>query len=142
MAELLDQDAGPLYLVGESLGSGVATHLAREFGQQIAGVLLVTPFTSLTDVASKHYGFLPVRTLLSERYDSLDALKAYSGPVAFLMAGSDEIVPAALGRTLYESYDGPKWLREEPGAGHNSLSLGPSEPWWGEVVAFWLAGMD
>ncbi len=142
IAELLEQDAGPLYLVGESLGSGVATHLAAEFGQQIAGVLLVTPFTSLTDVASKHYGFLPVRTLLSERYDSLDALKAYRGPVAFLVAGNDEIVPAALGHTLYESYNGPKWLREQAGAGHNSLSLGPSETGCGEVVDFWLTSMD
>jgi pimeloyl-ACP methyl ester carboxylesterase len=142
IAELLAQDASPVYLVGESLGSGVATYLAGAFGQQIAGILLVTPFTSLTDVASEHYGFLPVRTLLSERYDSLNALEGYQGPVAFLLAGNDEIVPAALGRRLYESYGGPKWLQEEPGAGHNSLSLEPSQSWWSEVAQFWQTADD
>ena len=126
----------PLFLVGESLGSGVATYLASTLPAQVAGLLLVTPFTSLTDVAAGHYPFLPVRALLRERYDSLVALEDYRGPVAFLIAGSDEIVPAALGRKLHDSYRGPKWLREQAGAGHNTLDFDPAAGWWREVAEF------
>ncbi|WP_188109732.1 alpha/beta hydrolase [Pseudohalioglobus sediminis] len=139
LAELLAGDPAPLYLVGESLGSGVASYLAGRFRQQIGGVLLVTPFTSLADVAGEHYGMLPVRALLSERFDSVAALGRYSGPVAFLIAGDDEIVPARLGRSLYDSYQGPKWQFEQPGAGHNSLDFDPGASWWREVTAFWRA---
>ena len=137
LKEMLARDPRPLYLVGESLGSGVATFLAGNFKQQIGGLLLVTPFTSLSDVASEHYGMLPIRALLSERYDSLKALGLYHGPVAFLIAGNDEIVPAALGRRLYDSYSGRKWLLEQPGAGHNTLDFDPNATWWSEVTGFW-----
>jgi pimeloyl-ACP methyl ester carboxylesterase len=136
---LLTEDDRPLYLLGESLGSGVATYLASRLSAQVAGVLLVTPFTSLTDVASHHYALLPVRALLNERYDSVSALKHYDGPVAFLVAGNDEIVPAELGRKLYDSYRGPKWLREQPGAGHNTLDFNPTAAWWHDVVEFWTS---
>jgi alpha-beta hydrolase superfamily lysophospholipase len=133
---LLDDSAEPLYLVGESLGSGVASYLAARFPMRIDGMLLVTPFTSLTDVAAHHYRFLPVRALLSERYDSVEALSQYGGPVGFLLAGSDEIVPPSLGKRLYDSYRGPRWLHIEPGAGHNSLSYSPSAQWWRDVSHF------
>ncbi len=137
--ELLAADPSPVYLVGESLGSGVATNLAGRLPAQIAGLLLVTPFTSLTDVAAGHYSWLPVRALLRDRYDSQRYLQDYSGPVAFLLAGSDEIVPAALGRALHESYAGPKWLHEQAGAGHNTLDLDPAATWWREATDFLLA---
>jgi pimeloyl-ACP methyl ester carboxylesterase len=133
---LLAEISAPLYLVGESLGSGVASHLAGSMPTQIAGLLLVTPFTSLTDVAAGHFSFLPVRTLLRERYDAKKALRHYGGPVAFLIAGSDEIVPAELGRELHDSYRGPKWLHEQAGAGHNTLDFDPAAAWWKEAAAF------
>ena len=54
-------------------------YLALAFPNQVAGLLLVEPSTSLTDVAALHYPFLPVITLLRERYDSQQALSSYWG---------------------------------------------------------------
>ncbi len=136
LESLLAADSRPIYVIGESLGSGIASYLAATFPQQVAGLLLVTPFSSLADVAAHHYPFLPVRTLLSERYDSVEALAHYRGPVAFLIAGRDEVVTTSLGRRLYDSYTGPKWLRVEAQAGHNSLPYNPEAAWWGEVSKF------
>lgn len=133
---LREEDDRPLYLLGESLGSGVATHLAAAFPGQVAGLLLVTPFTSLADVAGHHYPVLPIRALLTENFDSAAALQNYAGPVAFLVAGSDEVVPTELGQKLHDGYKGPKWLRIVPGAGHNTLPMHPREPWWAEASAF------
>jgi len=133
---LLAVDSRPVFITGESLGSGVASFLASSFPNEVAGLLLVTPFSSLADVAAHHYPFLPVRTLLSERYDSREALSHYGGPVAFLLAGRDEVVTSELGRQLYDSYGGPKWLHVEAHAGHNTLPYNPGAPWWGEVSTF------
>jgi pimeloyl-ACP methyl ester carboxylesterase len=71
---LLAVDSRPVFITGESLGSGVASFLASNFPTEVAGLLLVTPFSSLADVGAHHYPFLPVRTLLNERYDSREAL--------------------------------------------------------------------
>ena len=49
----------PVYLVGESLGSGVAAHLAGTHPDNIAGVLLLSPFNRLADVAQYHMPVFP-----------------------------------------------------------------------------------
>jgi hypothetical protein len=125
-----------LFLVGESLGTGVATHLAGQFPEHIDGLLLITPFTSLVDVAKKHYPMFPVGLLMRERYDNLEPLKGYRGPVAFLIAGADEIIPPSLGRKLYEAYSGPKRLWVQEGRGHNTLDYDPGASWWKEAADF------
>lgn len=140
MELLLATNSRPLFITGESLGGGIATHLAAAFPDRVAGLLLVTPFSSLADVAAHHFPYLPVRSLLSERYDSVEALSHYGGPVAFLLAGQDEVVPPRLGRQLHDNYTGPKWLRIEPQATHNTLPYQPRARWWGEVTAFLTSG--
>jgi len=126
----------PVYLIGESLGSGVACHLAAVRPERIGGMLLVTPFTSLPDLAAEHYPAILTRWLLSERYDCAADLRSYAGPVAFLLAGQDEIVPTRLGQQLYDGYPGPKWLRIDSRARHNTVDYAPSAAWWGEVSGF------
>lgn len=139
LQSLLAADPRPVFILGESLGSGVASYLASSFPKQVSGLLLITPFSSLTDVAARHYPFLPVRLLLSERYDSLAALSHYRGPVAFLLAGRDEVVPTGLGQKLHDSYKGPKWLRIEADAGHNTLPYNPGAAWWAEASGFLIS---
>ena len=61
---------GPVYLVGESLGSGVAAYLAGTHPDKVAGVVLFAPYTRLTDVVQHHVRILPVRWLLTEPFPS------------------------------------------------------------------------
>jgi pimeloyl-ACP methyl ester carboxylesterase len=136
LQSLLALDSRPVFITGESLGSGVACLLASASPSQVAGLLLVTPFSSLVEVAAHHYPFLPVRTLLRERYDSREALANYGGPVAFLLAGRDEVVTRELGQQLYDSYSGPRWLQVQAHAGHNTLTYSPEASWWAEVASF------
>ena len=127
-----------VFLLGESLGSGVATYLAGKYPEDIAGLFLITPFTSLTDVGRHHYPFLPVRLLLRERYDNVRALKDYRGPIAFLLAGRDEVIPTPLGRRLHEAYEGPKKLIVQEDRTHNTLMYQSHAAWWREVAEFLL----
>lgn len=136
MRLLLDENDRPLLLVGESLGSGIACEMAKRFPDKVAGLLLVTPFTNLADVGKRHFPFLPVRWLLRDRYDNRQALKKYSGPVAVVLAERDEVIPADIGRRLFEEYHGPKKLWVQPGRTHNTLDLSPGAAWWPELTAF------
>jgi hypothetical protein len=136
VAGLFNENYDRLFLVGESIGTGVATHLAEKFSERIKGILLITPFTSLVDVGKAHYPIFPIGLVLRERYDNLESLKGYDGPVAFLIAEADEIVTASLGHKLYEAYSGPKKIWIQEGRRHNTLNYDPRAPWWKEVVSF------
>lgn len=126
---------GPLYLVGESLGTGVAAAVAGRV-PDVEGVLLITPFASLAGVAQTAYPWLPVRWLMRDRFDSVRHLTAYRGPVAVAVSERDAIIPADQSARLYESITSRKRLWTFEGAGHNDWPSGPAEPWWDEVLEF------
>jgi pimeloyl-ACP methyl ester carboxylesterase len=111
----------PIYLVGESLGTGVASHLAGAYPNQVRGVVLMAPFNCLADVAQYHYPFLPVRLLLRDHFPSDVSLRNYHGPLGILVGGQDQVVPEKFGRRLYDGFDGPKKLWEFPPDGHNDV---------------------
>ena len=61
-------DEKNLILYGESLGTGVATHLAQN--KNFAGVILETPFTSMIDAAKTFYPYIPVKLLLKDKFEN------------------------------------------------------------------------
>lgn len=139
LSSLLAEDQTPVYLIGESLGSGPACHLAGKYPEAVAGLWLVTPFTSLVDVARAHYPFLLVRLMMRDRYDNLGALDGYRGPLFILAAEHDRVVPARLARRLYEEAKTPhKRFLEQSGADHNTLDLSPGSEVWPAVAGYWL----
>ena len=128
----------PVYLVGESLGSGVASYLAGTHPNQIAGVILLSPFNSMTSVAQYHMPVLPVGLFLVDRYPSQDYLRSYQGPVAIMVDGQDRVVPEKFGRQLYDRYTGPKQLWCFPDGNHIAIMESPKK-FWSEVLDFWRA---
>ena len=132
--DAIRNDYASVLLVGESIGSGPATWLAAE--READGVLLITPFNRLSAAASHHYPWLPVRLLLRDRFLNDTYLQGYSGPVAFVVAGQDAVIPSRLGRKLYEGYDGPKLWRLQEDADHNSVYFEPGSAFWLEVMQF------
>ena len=124
-----------VWLVGESLGSGVAARCAAERPDLVRGLLLITPFADLAAVARHHFPFLP-GFLLRDRYRPARDLGGYQGPVVILVAGLDEVVTAAEGRRLFDALAGPKKLVEVPEAKHNGLDHSPRLPFWKEAVEF------
>ena len=126
----------PIYVVSESLGTGVAAHLAQMQGRRIAGMALFVPYNNFAKLAQTKMSFLPVSLILLDRYDPEEWLKDYRGPIQFVLAGRDEVIPTKFGRQLYDSYNGPKHLRVVEGATHNSVSS-QSVGWWNDVFLFW-----
>src|SRR5262249_22796712 len=63
-----DTDARRIVFVGRSLGTGVATYLASQ--RTVSGVVLVSPYDNLVEVARGVYPYLPVDGLMRYRFDS------------------------------------------------------------------------
>ena len=126
----------PKYLVSESIGAGVACHLAQAHSTNVAGLVLFMPYHDLASVAQRKMPFLPAYLLLLDRFNPAECLRDYRGPVKIVLAGADEIIPVESGRRLFEGYHGPKTLQIIPGAHHNDIA-GQSPAWWKEVFAFW-----
>jgi hypothetical protein len=127
---------GPLYLVGESLGTGVASYLAGTHPGKVTGLVLFAPYNRLADVAQYHAPILPVDWLLVERFPSEDYLRQYHGPLGIFVGGKDNVVPEKFGRRLYDGYAGPKRIWEYPEANHATVTDRTAKD-WKEVVDFW-----
>ncbi|MCI0748404.1 MAG: alpha/beta hydrolase [Verrucomicrobia subdivision 3 bacterium] len=127
-----------LHVVAESLGTGVAAWLAATYPDRVRGLFLVAPYTSMSAAAQKHLPLFPVKVMLRDKYPASEWLKRYSGPVAVLLAGKDEVVPTELGQKLFDAYHGPKKLWIEADAGHNEVHE-PRAGTWREVLEFWDA---
>jgi pimeloyl-ACP methyl ester carboxylesterase len=127
----------PFFLLGESLGCGVAAAVAKETSVEIDGIVLITPWDTLESVARSKFPFLPVRWLLKDKYDTIGNLKSFQGRVAVVGAGRDGLVPIRHAQNLYHSLsrDTTKmWTIE--GAGHNDWPMFTNVAWWKEVMDF------
>lgn len=133
---------GPLYLLGESLGCGVVAAAAADTAVPVAGLILITPWDSLPDLAQSLYWYLPARYLTRDRYDSVANLNTFDRPVAVAIAEADEVVPNKHSLRLYESISAPKRLWRFRGAGHNSWPTNPGDRWWHEAVEFVTTGKN
>lgn len=115
--------AGGILFYGESLGCAVAAELALR--HEAAGLILESPFTSITDMGTRLFPWLPVRFMVTNKYDSLAKISSINCPLLILHSPDDEIVPFEMGRRLFEAAPGPKEFVEMSGS-HNDgfLSTG------------------
>ncbi len=133
--DLLPNDQ-PKYLVGESIGIGVACHLAGTHPAEVAGMALFAPYHDLAAVAQRRIPLLPAYFLLADRFQPAKDLGQYRGPIKMVVAGSDEIIPAGYGQRLFDGYAGPKELQIIRGARHNDIAEQLPD-WWQQVFLFW-----
>jgi len=100
-------DEKNLILYGESLGTGVATHLAQN--KNYAGVILETPFTSMVDAAKNFYPYVPINLLLKDKFENFKKVKNINAPILVMHGEVDKIVPFSMGKKIYEIANNPKY---------------------------------
>jgi fermentation-respiration switch protein FrsA (DUF1100 family) len=124
---------------GRSIGSGAAAHLANE--RDVAGLILVQPFTSTADMGRHAYPFLPVKLLLKENLDNVAELTRYEGPLLVLHGDADDIIPYAMGKRLFDSAASEKkTMVTLEGGDHNSIGFTHSNRIL-DSIAEWLDGL-
>ena len=125
----------PIYLVSESLGTGVAAHLAKTHPNEIVGMVMFVPYDSLPSLAQSKMPVLLPYFFLVDRFEPAAWLKDYRGPVKFVLAERDEVIPKKFGQRLFDSYGGTKALQIIPNAGHDGATERSPE-WWGDVFNY------
>jgi pimeloyl-ACP methyl ester carboxylesterase len=115
-------------IYGHSLGGAVAIDLASKHPE--AGALITEgTFTSIADLADRFSfaAYLPVRLILTERFDSISKIRAVHLPTLILHGDADRMNPPLSARRLYDAAPGPKQLALIPGGGHeDSAEVNPT----------------
>lgn len=111
-------DAARVVYLGESLGGAVALELA--VAHPPAGLILLSAFTSVRDMARQHYGLIPT-ALVPDAYPSLRLIATLRAPLLVVHGEDDAIVPVEHARALFDAAPDPKRLRIVPRVGHNDL---------------------
>ena len=94
-----------------------------------AGVMVEATFTSIADVVgTMRWGWLPVGPLITQRFDSVDKVARIGSPLLVVHGSDDRLIPAELGRRLYDAAREPKrWVLVEGGTHHNTQALAMAE---------------
>jgi uncharacterized protein len=116
----------PLVLCGWSLGAATAIGTAAAHPDEVRGLIALSPWTSLPDVARIHFPGLMVRSILKEKYDSLAAAKKVRVPSLVIHGELDNLIPAVQGKEVAAALSA-RWV-PVPSAGHNDL-LARDEVW-------------
>lgn len=132
MASRRDIDSGRIAVLGRSLGSGVAVHLAAE--RPVSGAILTTPFDSIASVAQSRYPDVPIRWLLRHHFDSISRLTSVRTPATFIVAETDDVIPIPHARKLYEAWSSSKSWHQLAGTTHADIVDHPR--YWEIVAAF------
>jgi pimeloyl-ACP methyl ester carboxylesterase len=110
----------PVCVVGESIGSGPASSLAR-LDRKPDKIVLIVPFDNLASVAKDHMPLIPAGLILLDRWDNVEALRGYGGKVEIYGASDDRIIPVRHATNLAKSL--PNAVFHEIPGGHNDWSL-------------------
>lgn len=122
-------------VAGHSLGAAVAARLAAEVDPGAA--VLTGAFTSVPELGERLYRWLPdglFRDWPTERYDVLEAVREFRGPLFVGRGGSDRLIPRDLTRRVHEAGGAGAVWYEAPAAGHGNLWF--HEAFWARLNPF------
>lgn len=112
--------ADRVVLVGNSIGSAVALQLATEVDH--AALVMQSPFTSIVEMGSRQFPWIPTRWLLRNRFESDEKISKYRGRLLITHGTDDRVVPFSMGQRLFELASQPKQFHAVPGADHNDVA--------------------
>jgi len=117
-----------IYLYGASLGSQVATHLAKDNKAKISGLILDGGMSSFTDIAIK---FKPemkemIEKVVTSPYSAKEDIKSLNGlPKLFIYSKGDSTVPFEHGQVIYNNAPEPKQFLEYSGEHLQAMVVDP-----------------
>ncbi len=109
-------DEGSIVVYGKSLGANLSIELCSKV--RPAALISESAFTSALDMGKKLFPFLPLKWLITVKYDALSKIESITVPKLIIHSEDDEIIPFQHGRRLFEAAPEPKEFYPMRG-GHN-----------------------
>jgi len=129
-------DFGPIYVWGESLGSGVAAAVCADQSLPVHGLTLVVPWDTLPNVAQSYYPYYPVRFFMTDLYDSVANLQQFHHPICLIRGDEDDTIFPPLSINLFAHLPNPKKEIVKVGYGHGDWPMDANLSWWDEAIDF------
>ncbi|MCB9832551.1 MAG: alpha/beta fold hydrolase [Planctomycetes bacterium] len=133
--------AGPLILVGVSVGTGIVAQAVAGNELPVDAVLLFTPFDSRRESWQERFFFIPITWLMTEDLDTVRDLKNQEFPVGVVVAELDRVTHPKQGVHLYESLTGPKRLWRLRGTAHTDWMTKVDDTFWQDLADWTLAAI-
>jgi len=136
LAHLIQERGIPeqrIVLFGRSLGGAIAVDLARD--RALAGIILESTFTSISDVARGLMG-APLAYLVRGHFDSAIKIGQVRAPMLFFHGDQDRIIDYKFGRRLFELAPEPKQFETITGAGHNDTVQVGGRAYFARIARF------
>jgi uncharacterized protein len=115
------EEYSDIAVMGRSLGSGVAVRVASL--RPVARLILITPYSSIQDIAQDRFPYIPIRWLLLDKFESWRYASSIRTPTLLLAAANDEVIPRSSTVKLYNAFPvGVASLKVVPFFGHNDIS--------------------
>ncbi len=111
-------DLKKVIIIGESLGTGIATKMATE--NDFKGLLLITPYTTISDRASEIYFYLPIKSLVHDNFDNINNISKVEEPVIIIHGDNDDIIPHTHSLKIIKEANEPKKLIIYPDVNHSN----------------------
>ncbi len=127
--------AGPIVLMGRSLGSASVLELAAAHKNRIDGLIVESgfafagPLLQLLGIDLQALGFKE-----ENGFGNLAKIKKFDKPTLIIHAEFDHIIPFSDGRALYDACPAPaKTFLKIPGANHNDIFMRGLQPYLAAV---------
>ena len=111
-----DINRDTIVIYGKSIGANVATDLASKV--KAAALISESGFSSAYDMGRRLFPYLPVKWMMTIKYDAVAKIKDITIPKLIIHSRDDEIVPFNLGEKLFKAAAEPKEFYVMRG-GHN-----------------------
>ena len=122
---------------GRSLGGAVAIYLASQ--KPLGALVVVSTFTSVRDLVNmlfpKWLGWV-INLCNPVRLPSIQRVAKLTCPILMLHGAHDTMVPAAVGKKLYNAISNAKMWYNVPGASHNDTFIRGGKKYWYLLKAF------
>ncbi|WP_415898778.1 alpha/beta hydrolase [Neptuniibacter sp. QD48_11] len=123
--EQVAEDNADIVLMGRSLGTGIATRLAAK--KPTKQLILITPYSSIEDVASERYWGIPVSLLLKDKYLSWQYAPKVRAKTSIFLATNDTVISPDNTMRLYRQFSpGLATVYRFENEGHSSISSAPN----------------
>jgi uncharacterized protein len=114
-----DIDKQKIIPFGWSLGSAAAVHLAAT--RHTPGLITVSGFTSVVEMAHRLFPYLPTSLILRHRFDNESKIRAIKCPVFIAHGTRDSIVPFDMSQKLAAAAGGKVTKYDVEGGDHNNV---------------------
>lgn len=111
-----DVDKNKIVVYGKSLGGSVAADLCLY--RKVSALILEGSFASVALRAQQLYPFLPMKLLITQKYDAISKVKDIHIPKLIVHGRQDEVISFRHGEILFKNAAGPKQFLPFEG-GHN-----------------------